>query len=263
MTAPTNAHIIGPFDDPLSSEEGLSQLGRERTLNTAIPPLDDVIRGLKSSQATLLDSDTGYASELMHILCVRSLAEFGEEVIWIDGGNVIDPYTLSALCKRLGHDKHAMLSMVNVARAFTAYQLVSLVDDGLETEAERCAPSTIIVSSISDMFMDKDMRRYESYQLLRRCADEVARVTKERDTITVVSSHTPGRVRPEPKVMSLLHGAFDRSVRIRASRNGISVRSSREGRSAYFLPVPWNQMVLDDFTGGFHGEDRTNIPRRP
>jgi hypothetical protein len=262
MTAPTNAHVIGSISDLLGSEDEHLSLRRERVLNTAIPPLDEAIRGFRSSETVLLDSDTRYASELLHTLCVRSLAEFGEEVIWIDGGNAVDPYALSALCKRLGHDRHSMLSMVNVARAFTAYQLVSLVDDLLGKEAEKCAPSTIIVSSISDMFMDKDMRWSESYQLLRRCADEIARVAKERDTIAVVTSHTPGRTPPEPRMMSLLYSTFDHPIKIRASRNGVSVRSSREGRSVSFAPAPWNQMVLDDFVGGFDGEDRTDIPHR-
>lgn len=260
MTAPTNAHVIGHFDDLLSGEH--QALRRERAIHTAIPQLDGVIRGLRSSEVTLLDSDAGYASELLHILCVRSLAEFGEEVIWIDGGNAVDPYTLSALCKRLGHDRHAMLSMVSLARAFTAHQFVSLVDGMLLKEAEKRAPSTIIVSSISDMFMDKDMRWSESYQLLRRCVDEIVRVTRERDTITVVTSHTPGRARPEPRMMSLLSGAFDATVQMRDGRSGIIVRTLRDGRSTSFTPVPWNQMVLDDFTRGFYGEDRTYIPRR-
>ena len=262
MTAPTNAHIIGPFGDMLGNEDRLPSLRRERVLHTAIRPLDDVICGFGSSKATLLDSDTRYASELLHILCVRSLSEFGEEVIWIDGGNAIDPYILSALCKRLGHDRHAMLSMVNVARAFTAYQLVSLVDEMLLDEAERRAPSTIIVSSISDMFMDKDMRWSESYQLLRRCANEIARVTKERDAVTVVTSHTPGHLRPEPRMMSMLSNALDATIQMRDGSNGILVRMLREGRSASFTPVPWNQMVLDDFMGGFYGEDRTDISSR-
>lgn len=262
MTVPTNAHVIGSISDLLGSEGEHLSLRRERVLNTAVPQLDEAIRGFRSSEAVLLDSDARYASELLHILCVRSLAEFGEEVIWIDGGNAVDPYVLSALCKRLGHDRHSMLSMVNVARAFTAYQLASLVGDVLGKEAEKCAPSTIIVSSISDMFMDKDMRWSESYQLLRRCANEIARVTRERDAVTLVTSHTPGRARPDPRMMSLLYSTFDCSVKIRAGRNGVSVRSSREGRSASFAPVPWNQMVLGDFMGGFDGEDRTDIPHR-
>ena len=262
MIAPTNEHLAGHFADVLSEAGAHSSLRRQRALDTAILPFDDAICGFRSSESVLIDSDTAYASELLHILCVRSLAAFGEEVIWIDGGNAIDPYALSALCKRLGHNRHAMLSMVNVARAFTAYQLVSLVDDTLRAEAEKCAPAMIIVSSISDMFMDKDMRWSESYQLLRRCAEQIANVTKERDTITVVTSHTPGRTHPEPRMMSLLYGAFDHSVKIRAGKNGVSVRASREGRSASFTPVPWNQMVLDEFAEEFYGEDRTYIPHR-
>jgi len=234
----------------------------ERVLNTSIAPIDDIIRGFRPSTTTLLDSDTKYASELLHTLCVHALAEFDEEVIWIDGGNAIDPYTLSALCKRRGLDRHELLSMVNVARAFTAYQLVSLVDVFLDKEARESSPSTIIISSISDMFMDKDVRRSESHQLLRECAKEIGRVTRESEAITVITSHTPGRVKPDPKMISLLSTAFDVYIQMRCERSGIAVRIPKEARSASFTPVPWNQTVLNDFMGRFYGEDCAHIPPR-
>lgn len=262
MTLPLFAQSTGYFEHPLAALRKNDLPARERVLKTSIASLDEIAGGFRPSTTALLDSDAQYASNLLHILCVRALAEFEEEVIWIDGGNAIDPYILSALCKRRGLDRHEMLSMVNVARAFTAYQLASLIDGFLGEEARKSAPSTIIISSISDMFMDKDLRRSESQQLLRRCAQEIGRVTKESDAITVVTSHTPRYVKPDPKMMSLLSSAFDVHMQMRRDRSGISVRIPKEGRSTSFAPVPWNQMVLNDFMGGFYGEDRAHISSR-
>ena len=247
---------------PLPALDDDAHLLRERVLKTSITPLDGAVGGFRSSTATLLDSDTRYASELLHILCVNALAEFGEEVIWIDGGNEVDPYVLSAMCKRRGLDRHEMLSMVNVARAFTAYQLASLVDGFLGEEARRASPSMIIISSVSDMFMDRDVRRSEGRQLLRRCADVIGGVTRASGAATVVTSHTPGRVKPEPWMISLLSDAFDVHVQMRTGRNGISVRVPSEGRSASFTPVSWNQTVLNDFMEGFYGTDGAHVPPR-
>jgi hypothetical protein len=253
---------MGYFERPSATLSGSEPLAMERVLNTSIASIDDIIRGFRPSTVTLLDSDTRYASELLHILCVQALAEFDEEVIWMDGGNAVDPYVISALCKRRGLDSRELLSMVNVARAFTAYQLASLIDGFLDKETRESAPSTIIISSISDMFMDKDVRRSEAHQLLRGCAKEIGRVTRENEAITVVTSHTPGRVKPDPKMTALLSDAFDVYVQMRCVRDGIVVRMPREARSTSFTPVPWNQTVLNDFTGGFYGEDCAHIPPR-
>ena len=263
MTAPVYAQNTEHFEHMSTALEKNAPRSRERLLKTSIAPLDDIMGGLRSSTTTLLDSDARYASELLHAICVRALAEFDEEVIWIDGGNVIDPYVLSTLCKRCGFDRHEMLSMINVARAFTAYQLASLIDGFLGEEARKSSPSTIIISSISDMFMDNDVRRSESHQLLRRCADEIGRVTKECETVTVVTSHTSGRVKPEPKMISLLSDAFDVYMQMRYGRSGIIVRMPREGRATVFTPVPWNQMVLNDFMEEVNGENCSHVSPRP
>ena len=251
-----------PLAHPLPILGDDAHLCRERVLRTSIAPLDEAVGGFRSSTTTLLDSDTRYASELLHILCVNALEEFGEEIIWIDGGNEVDPYVLSAMCKRRELDRHEMLSRVNVARAFTAYQLASLVDGFLEDEARRASPSMIVISSMADMFMDRDVRRSEGRQLLRRCADVICGVTRASGAATIVTSHTPGRVKPEPWMLSMLSSTFDVHVQMRTGRDGIGVRVPSEGRSASFTPVPWNQTVLNDFMGGFYGTDGAHVPPR-
>jgi hypothetical protein len=262
MTAPVHAwgdEFYGGTHADCTDEHTVR---RERCLLSTIVQLDEVVGGFRSSATTLLDSDSRFSSELLHLLCVRSFAELGEEIVWIDGGNTVDPYILSAMCKRMGLDRHEMLSMVSIARAFTAHQLVTMIEDVLGREVRRSSPSTVIVSSIADMFMDKDMRRSEACQLLRGCAQEVARTTGDNDTVTIVTSHTPGRVEPERRMMAALHGSADVVVRLRGCEGGSAVRAHAAGRSAVFAPVPWNQRVLDDFTGGCNGEDRSHLPPR-
>ena len=262
MTAPVNAWGDTLHEDAPANGIVEHAVRRGRCLRSDIAQLDEVVGGFRSSKVTLVDSDSRFASELMHLLCVRSFAEFDEEVVWIDGGNTVDPYILSAMCKRMGLDRHEMLSTVSIARAFTAYQLVSMIEDVLYREVRRSSPSTVIVSSITDMFMDKDMRRSEACQLLRGCAREIARTTDDNDTVTIVTSHTPGRVEPERRMMVALQDSADVVVRLRGSGGGSAVRAHAAGRSAVFAHVPWNQRVLDDFTEVCNGEDRSHIPPR-
>ena len=262
MTAPVHARGDAFYGGTHADCTDEHVVCRGRRLLSTIVQLDEAVGGFRSSTTTLLDSDSRFSSELLHLLCVRSFAELGEEIVWIDGGNTVDPYILSAMCKRMCIDRHEMLSMVSIARAFTAYQLVTVIEDVLGREARRSSPSTVIVSSIADMFMDKDMRRSEACQLMSGCAQEIARTTGDNDTVTIVTSHTPGRVEPERRMMAVLHDSADVVVRLRACEGGTAVRAHAAGRSAVFAPVPWNQLILDDFTGGCNGEDRSHLPPR-
>ena len=225
-------------------------LVRERTLRSTVQALDDLTGGLRSSQVTLFDSDSSYVSNVLHMLCIQAVSQFDEEVVWIDGGNAIDPYAISSMCKRLRLDKRGILSRVNVSRAFTAYQLVTLIDEKLEEQVERSAPSTVIVSSITDMFLDKDMKWMESHQLLRRCLDGISRMTKEHETVTVLTNRIQHQLRPSPKLSTLLYEQADKIVQMRARRDGVLFRLPKEDREIVFSPVPWNQMTLDEFKGG-------------
>jgi len=251
------------LEQPIVQAINDEPLLRERALGTAISPIDDLTGGFRSSKVNLLDSDNSYASTLLHLLCVRAISQFDEEVIWVDGGNEVSPYAISSLCKRLMLDKRDVLSRVNISRAFTAYQLVTLIDEKLEEQVRRCSPSIIIVSSIAELFLDKDMKWMESHQLLRRCADDISRITRDYETITVVSNDTYHHVRPSPGLTALLYECSDLALQIRTRRNGLLMRVPKTGRETLFSPVPWNQATMEEFRGDSHGKDGAYIPLGP
>ncbi len=232
----------------------------ERVLETSIAQLDDLVGGFRAAKVALLDSDNSYSSTLLHLLCVRAISQFDEEVVWIDGGNMVDPYSISALCKRLRLDKKDILSRVNISRAFTAYQLVTLIDEKLEEQVNRCTPCAIIVSSITELFLDKDMKWMESHQLLRRCVDTISRVTKDNETITIISNDSHHHARPSPGLTTLLYDGSDTVLQIRGRNNGLLLRSPRKDRDILFSPVPWNQITLDEFREDSYGKDGPDIP---
>ena len=259
MEAQRSAAIDRPLVQVIEEEPLL----HERVLETSIAQLDELVGGFRASKVALLDSDNGYSSTLLHLLCVRAISQFDEEVVWIDGGNEVDPYSISSLCKRLRLDKRDMLSRVNISRAFTAYQLVTLIDEKLEEQVKRSTPCAVIVSSITELFLDKDMKWMEAHQLLRRCVDSISRITKDYETITVVSNDSHHHPRPSPGLTTLLYDGSDTVLQIRGRRNGLLIRSPRKDRSILFSPVPWNQATLSDFGGDPHGKDGPDIPLGP
>jgi hypothetical protein len=57
--------------------------------------------------------------DLVYILCARAVLDSGCNVVYVDGGNEMDPYALSSLCKRFRVDRQEVLSRISIARAFT------------------------------------------------------------------------------------------------------------------------------------------------
>ena len=258
--APLNTHRIEAVEEAVVHVTDEGPLVRERRLEASILQLDELIGGFRSAQVTLLESDNSYVSSLLHLLCVRAVAEFDEEVVWIDGGNSINPYAISSLCKRLELDKREILSSISISRAFTAYQLVTLIDEKLEEQVERCSPSSVIVSSVTELFLDKDMKWMESHQLLRRCLERISKVTKEHETISLMTNYSEHTLRPSPKLSNLLYEHSDQIVQIRNRRNGMLFRLPKADRQAVFMPVPWNQLTIDEFRGDRDGKDSGYIP---
>lgn len=251
------------MDDTETGTHGCEPLQIERMLSTSVQPIDDLVRGFRSSKVALFEGNSSYASSILHILCVKAVSEFDEEVVWIDGGNSVDPYALSALCKRMRLDKRDVLSRVNISRAFTAYQLVTLIDERLEEVVRESSPAMVVVSSLTDMFLDKDMKWMEAYQLLRRCAEGIGQVTRAYETISFVTDRTPGHVPHNERMANLLRAEADLVVSMKERRDGIMVGLPREDRSVVFRPVPWNQMTLSDFRGDAYGEDGPDIQAGP
>ena len=248
------------IEEPLISIVDAGPLFRERTLKTSVLQLDELTGGLHSGQVNLFDSDNSYSTSLLHLLCVRAISEFDEEVVWIDGGNAVDPYGISSICKRLRLDKRDILSRVNISRAFTAYQLVTLIDEKLQEQVERSAPALVIVSSITEMFLDKDMKWMESHQLLRRCLERVAKITKEHETISIITNNTHQPVRPNSLLANLLYEHADLVLQMRTRKDGLLFRLPGRDREVLFSPVPWNQTTLDEFRRDSDGKDSAYLP---
>jgi len=70
-------------------------------------------------------------SFLLSVRCQLPTNEGGlnSTTIYLDGGNTFDPYNISAMAQQYGLDPRTAFERIFVSRAFTAYQLSSLVFD--------------------------------------------------------------------------------------------------------------------------------------
>lgn len=244
----------------------LEGVREHRVLKSGFLALDRFTGGFQASKLTLLDGSNGFVNDLASALCVRAVLAFGEDVVLVDGGNTADPYGMAALCRRLGADSGAVLSRVNVARAFTAYQMAALLNDRLKDAVKKSVASTVVVSSLVDLFFDKDMAWPESFQLIKRSVAALKRLAAERNLVTVVTNHGLPKLRLRRNLKNLMREAPDEAFvledrvwggahggRRGPGRNkGWALRVSRQGTGefAYMYPASVSQATLDDFGPG-------------
>jgi RecA/RadA recombinase len=140
-----------------------------------------------------------------------------------------------------------VLHNITVSRAFTAYQMSTLIEDMLDPEVDRIRTGLVVVSCFPDLFQDADMNWTESLQLMRRAMEKLRALTEERSLITIITNYGQAKPMSRKGLRSLLYDSADRVVRI--DGKGVSVRITlpKEGEGMLYRPVARNQTTLDEF----------------
>jgi hypothetical protein len=233
---------------PLAGETGRVTSGVE-VIRTSIPTLDAFFHGLRPGTMTLIDSSDRMLFDLTHILCVNGVSTLGRDVVWVDGGNSVNPYELGRICRRFGLDRSEVLDSVNVARAFTAYQLVALIDERLEDEVRRTGAGMVIVSCLPDMFQDREMRWSESYQLIKRCVETLRDLSRESEAAMLVTNYGLMKILQRKSLKNLLYGTADDIVRIENASRCLRITLPNRQESMLYHAVPHNQTTIEEFMG--------------
>jgi hypothetical protein len=112
------------------------------------------------------------------------MAGEGIDVIVLDGANRFDPYMVSTFAKRASISPEDLLKRIRIARAFTCYQMTSLVEEKLvsllkEEEAAQSPPPRVIFLGPFTTFLDEDVSEREVRPLFERLLRKVEEMAKE------------------------------------------------------------------------------------
>jgi len=108
---------------------------------------------------------------LSMLLCVRATLPqpLGPDcdVVFADGGNNFDPYSISDFSIEHVLDAEKVLERLHVSRAFTHHQLACLIIDKLPYAIKKFRAKLIVVSDITQLFCDPDVRDDDKEDALR------------------------------------------------------------------------------------------------
>jgi hypothetical protein len=113
------------------------------------------------------------------------MAGQGIDVIVLDGANRFDPYMVSSFAKKVSVLPEDLLKKIRIARAFTCYQMATLVEERLVSLlrqegsiAQLHKPWVILLGPITT-FLDEDVPEREVRPLFERVLRKVERMAME------------------------------------------------------------------------------------
>ena len=139
------------------------------------------------------DADT---PRLSHYFLPRLLLE-GKQVLMLDGANAADPRLLERLARERGVPFAEFSQRIEIARAFTCFQLTELIARVPRMLAEFPA-QVLIVTAFPDLYFDEDVRDWNAHvafqqalENLRRRAGAVAPVSSAATNTTAARGILP------------------------------------------------------------------------
>ncbi len=187
--APEEAELFEPFGPetfgapsaPRLARGRLAPRSRRARLGPILPPAPALFpwltRRFAPGEATLWTGPRLAVEPILELLYAGSALARGR-ISLVEGANRFHPYRIGELGRSLGLDATETLARIRLARAFTAYQMVALVD-GWAAEARRHPPSLLIGDDLPALFTDDEIPKEEQVALLRHIARTLSMLGRE------------------------------------------------------------------------------------
>ena len=132
---------------------------------------------------------------LSSLLCVRAqlppqLGGLGSNVVFVDGGNTFRLYQVARLARLHQLDPKLTLERIYLSRAFTAYQMTTLILEKLKETVKRCDAKLAIISDIAGFFLDKDVPEDEARKVYSQVTAYLSNFA-EKNQIVLIATYPP------------------------------------------------------------------------
>jgi hypothetical protein len=219
---------------------------------TTINRVDRFIGGFPPGRVSLLASQSEFLFNVVARVIVNTVKCTHQDVIYIDGGNSLDPYLLTAACRLFRVEADAVLRRVQVARAFTVFQLDTLIMHSLERILAQHQPRLVLVACMSELYLDRDVNWLEAKTLFDADLANLEQLAERYNVATLLTEfeHDKSIHRFElaRKLRNGIAPAYRVSIRHPSQSKLRFVKGTGEFMDYY--PLPPYQWTLDDFYPG-------------
>jgi hypothetical protein len=196
-------------------------------------------------EATVWAGEPAVVESMLELL-YAGVASAGGRISLVEGSNRFLPYRLGEIGRALGADPGELLERIRLARAFTAYQMVAMVD-GWAREVRESRPHLLVAHELPELFHDaEELPIEERRPLLAHVArtlgvSRTARTSRSSSSSPEGSPGSPGSPTrgPASTTSSAPSGAAAGRSSRRTATAGASPRSTvRPASSAWRRSAP-------------------------
>ena len=178
----------------MSQNTLVKTISSQNLLSLNLRNIDQLFPGFAAGDFALLYGSHAVLS-LSSLLCIRAqlppqLGGLGSNVVFIDGANTFRLYQITRLARLHQLDPKQALNRIYISRAFTAYQMATLILQKLEDAVKAYNAKLIIISDIAAMFLDKDVQDEEAKRIYSQVTTRLSNFAREHQTI-VVATYLP------------------------------------------------------------------------
>ncbi len=208
-------------------------------------------RRFSPGEATIWSGPRAAVEPILELLYAGS-ARAGGRISLVEGANRFHPYRVGELGRAFGVDATATLARIRLARAFTVYQLVALVDRWA-VEARRHPPSLLLGHDLPALFAnDAEVPAEERTALLRHLAGTLTELVREV-RVPLLLTLGPGGVASFPGLAEAGPRWCD-LVTFARGPGTLRLRALRDNARATLVARPAGQRGIEEFGGGSVGE---------
>ena len=159
-----------------------------------MPTVDELFPGFAPGDFAVLYGSPSVIS-MTSLLCIRAqlptqLGGLGSNVVFIDGGNTFRLYKIARLAQFHQLNPSEVLGRIFISRAFTAYQLTSLILDKLEETVKQCDAKLVVISDIAGFFLGTDVPHEEAQRVYSQIVSYLSSFARKHQ-IVVVATYLP------------------------------------------------------------------------
>lgn len=159
-------------------------------ITTGIESLDEALI-LKRGQFITLQGDSSHALSLL--LSVRATLPLPQgldsDVVFIDGGNLFDAYTVSQHAISLELEPEKVHRRIHLSRAFTHHQLHRLIVEKLPSALDQYETKLAVISDITSLFCDPDVRdTREAMDVFNRSIRFLGTIAEQQNILVLVTN---------------------------------------------------------------------------
>ena len=222
-------------------------LSAEARIPSAVKEIDEVLGGFQAGAFTWIYGTSPMIKLLPYMLCVNTYETFHGDTVFIDGGCTMNPYRIAHYARQKEQQARKVLEHVHVSRAFTMYQLSTLIMEELEQVVQRYQPSTVIINAFPTLYLDPDVSSEESTTLLKRHLTEIKRITKTYHLVTVLFSSFSSLQQQRSEVCHLIEQDADESLTMHLMKQCTRIQFLNQGKTKTMISQVYGQLSLQDF----------------